>query len=370
MRVGVPREIKIREYRVGLVPASVRELVARGHEVVVESGAGAGIGASAQDYLDAGARIVATAQEVFEAADLIVKVKEPQAVERAWLQPGQILFTYLHLAPDPEQARDLIASGATCIAYETVTADDGSLPLLTPMSEIAGRLSVQAGAYFLEKSHGGRGILLGGMPGVAPARVVVIGGGAVGTQAVDVAVGMGAEVRVLDRSPEVLRRLQTRYGPAILPVPATPETIARHCAEADLVIGAVLIAGATAPKLITRDIVRSMKPGSVIVDVAIDQGGCCETARPTTHDDPVYVEEGVLHYCVANMPGSVPITSTYALNHVTLPYVIALADRGLEALRQDRHLRDGLNVHRGQVTHGAVAEALGYRAVDPLTALA
>jgi alanine dehydrogenase len=370
MRVGVPREIKIREYRVGLVPASVRELVAHGHEVVVESGAGAGIGASAQDYIDAGARIVATAQEVFEAAGLIVKVKEPQAVERAWLRPGQILFTYLHLAPDPEQARDLIASGATCIAYETVTADDGSLPLLTPMSEIAGRLSVQAGAYFLEKSHGGRGILLGGMPGVAPARVVVIGGGAVGTQAVDVAVGMGAEVRVLDRSPKALQRLQARYGPAILPVPATSETIARHCAEADLVIGAVLIAGATAPKLITRDIVRSMKPGSVIVDVAIDQGGCCETARPTTHDDPVYVEEGVLHYCVANMPGSVPITSTYALNHATLPYVIALADRGLEALRQDGHLRDGLNVHRGQVTHRAVAEALGYQAVDPLTALA
>jgi alanine dehydrogenase len=364
MRIGVPREIKIREYRVGLVPASVQELVARGHEVVVESEAGAGISAADQDYEDAGARLVATPREVFDAADLIVKVKEPQALERAWLRPGQILFTYLHLAPDPEQARDLIASGATCIAYETVTADDGSLPLLTPMSEVAGRLSVQAGAYFLEKAHGGRGILLGGVPGVAPAKVVVIGGGVVGTQAIDVAVGLGAEVWVLDRNPEALRRLRTRFGNALFTVFSTTEAIALHCAQADLVIGAVLIAGAAAPKLITRDIVRSMKPGSVIVDVAIDQGGCSETARPTTHDDPVYLEEGVLHYCVANMPGAVPITSAYALNNATLPYVIALANKGLEALRQDRHLRNGLNVHRGQVTHKAVGEALGYPVRD------
>jgi alanine dehydrogenase len=370
MRIGVPREIKIHEYRVGLVPANVRELVARGHEVIVESGAGAGISASDRDYTNAGARIVATAREVFDAADLIVKVKEPQAVERAWLRPGQILFTYLHLAPDPQQARDLIASGATCIAYETVTADDGSLPLLAPMSEVAGRLSIQAGAHFLEKAHGGRGILLGGVPGVAPAQVVVIGGGVVGTQAIDVAVGMGAEVWVLDRSIEVLRRLRTRFGNAIFTVYSTTEAIALHCAQADLVIGAVLIPGGAAPRLITREIVRSMKPGAVIVDVAIDQGGCCETARPTTHDDPVYVEEGVIHYCVANMPGAVPITSAYALNNATLPYVIALADQGLDALRQDRHLRDGLNVHRGQVTHCAVAEALGYRAVETLAALA
>ena len=370
MRIGVPREIKIREYRVGLVPANVRELVARGHEVVVESGAGAGISAADDDYADAGASIVATPRAVFDAADLIVKVKEPQAVERSWLKPGQILFTYLHLAPDPAQARDLIASGATCIAYETVTADDGSLPLLAPMSEVAGRLSIQAGAHFLEKAHGGRGILLGGVPGVTPAKVVVIGGGVVGTQAIDVAVGMGAEVWVLDRSIEALRRLRTRFGNAIFTVYSTAEAIAQHCAQADLVIGAVLIPGAAAPKLIIRDIVRRMRPGAVIVDVAIDQGGCCETARPTTHDDPVYVEEGVIHYCVANMPGAVPITSAYALNNATLPYVIALADRGLEALREDRHLREGLNVHRGEVTHRAVAEALGYQAVEPLAALA
>jgi alanine dehydrogenase len=370
MRIGVPREIKIREYRVGLVPANVRELVARGHEVIVESGAGAGISATDSDYIDARASIVATPREVFAVADLIVKVKEPQAIERGWLRPEQILFTYLHLAPDPAQASDLIASGASCIAYETVTADDGSLPLLAPMSEVAGRLSIQAGAHFLEKARGGRGILLGGVPGVAPAKVVVIGGGVVGSQAIDVAVGMGADVWVLDRNIEALRRLRTRFGNAIFTVCSTFEAIALQCAQADLVIGAVLIPGAAAPKLITRDMVRSMRPGSIIVDVAIDQGGCCETARPTTHDDPVYVEEGVIHYCVANMPGAVPITSAYALNNATLLYVIALADRGLEALREDRHLRDGLNVHRGQVTHGAVAEALGYPFVEPLAALA
>ena len=369
MHIGVPREIKIREYRVGIVPANVRELAERGHEVIVETGAGAGIGASDGDYLDAGATIVATARAVFDTAELIVKVKEPQAIERAWLRPGQILFTYLHLAPDPAQARDLIASGATCIAYETVTADDGSLPLLAPMSEVAGRLSVQAGAYFLEKAHGGRGILLGGVPGVAPAKVVVIGGGVVGTHAIEVAVGMGAQVCVLDRNLETLRRLWQRFGRALNTEFSTHDAIARHCAEADIVIGAVLLAGAAAPKLITRDIVRGMKPGTVIVDVAIDQGGCCETSRPTTHDDPVYVEEGVIHYCVANMPGSVPNTSAYALNNATLPYIVALAEHGLEALRLDRHLRDGLNVYRGVVTHAPVAEALGYMFVEAGEAL-
>jgi len=360
MRIGVPREIKIHEYRVGLVPANVRELVARGHEVVVESGLGAGISASDGDYSDAGARIVVTPREVFDTAGLIVKVKEPQAVERAWLRPGQILFTYLHLAPDPEQARDLIASGATCIAYETVTAADGSLPLLAPMSEVAGRLSIQAGAHFLEKTHGGRGILLGGVPGVAPAKVVVIGGGVVGTQAIDVAVGMGAEVWVLDRSIEALRRLRTRFGNAIFTVYSTAEAIAQHCAQADLVIGAVLIPGAAAPKLITRDIVRRMRPGAVIVDVAIDQGGCCETARPTTHDDPVYVEEGVIHYCVANMPGAVPVTSTKALTNVTLPYVEAIADKGLSrAIADDPALAKGVNTLGGKLTYAAVADAHG-----------
>ena len=369
MHVGVPKEIKIREYRVGIVPANVRELTERGHQVIVEIGAGAGIGASDDDYLDAGATIVATAREVFDAAELIVKVKEPQAIERAWLHPGQILFTYLHLAPDPQQARDLIASGATCIAYETVTADDGSLPLLAPMSEVAGRLSVQAGAYFLEKAHGGRGILLGGVPGVAPAKVVVIGGGVVGTHAIEVAVGMGAEVWVLDRNLETLRRLWARFGRTLNTEFSTHDAIARHCAEADLVIGAVLLTGAAAPKLITRDMVRNMKPGAVIVDVAIDQGGCCETSRPTTHDDPVYVEEGVIHYCVANMPGSVPNTSAYALNNATLPYIVALAEHGLDALRRDRHLRNGLNVHRGVVTHAPVAEALGYMFVEAREAL-
>lgn len=339
MRIGIPREIKIREYRVGIVPANVKELAARGHEIVVESGAGAGIAATDADYVAAGARIVATAREVFDAAELIVKVKEPQALERPMLRPGQLLFTFLHLAPDPGQARDLIASGATCIAYETVTAEDGSLPLLAPMSEIAGRLSVQAGAHFLERAHGGKGILLGGVPGVVSSKVVVIGGGAVGTHAAEVAVGMGAEVWVLDRNLEALRRLSARFGRTINTVFSTRESIARHCADADLVIGAVLVPGAASPKVIPRDIVRSMKSRTVIVDVAIDQGGCCETSRPTTHDDPVYIEEGVIHYCVANMPGSVPNTSAYALNNATLPYIVALADHGLEALRRDRQDR-------------------------------
>jgi len=369
MLIGVPKEIKVREYRVGLVPASVRELVAHGHKVIVESGAGNGIGADDKQYETAGAFIVASPQEIFERAQLIVKVKEPQAIERSWLKPGQILFTYLHLAPDPEQTHDLINSGATCIAYETVTAGDGSLPLLAPMSEVAGRLAIQAGAYFLEKVHGGLGILLGGVTGVKPARVTVIGGGVVGTNAIDVALGMGAAVTVLDRDVEVLHNLSRQFGHRLNTVLSTAETIEHHCIIADLVIGGVLIAGAAAPKLITRNIVSKMKPGSVIVDVAIDQGGCCETAHPTTHDAPTYVVDGVVHYCVANMPGAVPHTSTYALNNATLPYVLALADNGLQALRNDQHLMNGLNMHQGKITNRLVATALGLTFHEPATAL-
>jgi len=369
MLVGVPKEIKVREYRVGLVPANVRELVAHGHKVIVESGAGDGIGAEDKQYEAAGAFIVQSPQEIFERAQLIVKVKEPQAVERSWLKPGQILFTYLHLAPDPEQTHDLVNSGATCIAYETVTADNGSLPLLAPMSEVAGRLAVQAGAHFLEKTHGGLGILLGGVVGVEPARVTVIGGGVVGTNAIDVALGMGAAVTVLDRNIDVLHNFHKQFGHRLNTVYSTAEAIEHHCSIADLVVGAVLIAGAATPKLITRDIVRNMKQGSVIVDVAIDQGGCCETARPTTHDAPTYVVDGVTHYCVANMPGSVPRTSTYALNNATLPYVLALADNGLQALRDNRHLLNGLNVHLGMVTNQPVAAALGLTFHEPAVAV-
>lgn len=369
MLIGVPKEVKIREYRVGIVPANVRELVLHGHRVVVESGAGNGIGATDEHYRAAGAVIADTAREIFATADMIVKVKEPQAAERRMLRPGQILFTYLHLAPDPEQTRDLIASDATCIAYETVTSEYGGLPLLAPMSEVAGRLAVQAGAYYLEKAHGGLGILLGGVPGVDKAKVVVIGGGVVGSHAIDVALGMGAEVWVLDRNVEVLRRLWTQFGHRLNTLFSTGDAIARHCLDADLVIGCVLIPGAEAPKLVTRDIVKRMKPGSVIVDVAIDQGGCCETSRPTTHDEPVYHVDGIVHYCVANMPGSVPRTSAQALNNATLPYVLALADKGLHALHEDPHLLAGLNVHRGNVTNQAVAEALGYDFVAPEHAL-
>jgi alanine dehydrogenase len=369
MLIGVPKEIKVREYRVGLVPASVRELVAHGHDVIVEAGAGDGIGASDGQYQSAGATIIKSAREIFEHAKLIIKVKEPQAAERQWLRPGQIIFTYLHLAPDPGQANDLIDSGATCIAYETVTSDDGGLPLLAPMSEVAGRLSVQAGAYFLEKTHGGIGILLGGVPGVEPAIVTVIGGGVVGTHAIDVALGMGATVTVLDCNVNVLRNLCRQFGRRLNTVYSTSDAIEHHCGIADLVIGSVLVAGAATPKLITHDIVRGMKLGSVIVDVAIDQGGCCETSRPTTHDAPTYVVEGVIHYCVANMPGSVPRTSTYALNNATLPYIIALADNGLRALLDDRHLLNGLNVHQGKVTNLPVANALGLAFYEPAAAL-
>lgn len=369
MLIGVPKEIKVREYRVGLVPASVRELVANGHEVIIETNAGIGIGVSDSHYQLAGANIITSAQEVFKQAQLIVKVKEPQFFERKWLNPGQILFAYLHLAPDPEQTIDLLASGASCIAYETVTANNGTLPLLAPMSEVAGRLSVQAGAHFLEKTHGGLGILLGGVSGVEPARVTVIGGGVVGMHAIDVALGMGAAVTVLDRNNDVLASLHRQFGHRLNAVFSTTESIEQHCIHADLVVCAVLVAGATAPKLLTRDIVRKMKTGSVIVDVAIDQGGCCETSRPTTHDSPIYVVDGVIHYCVANMPGAVPHTSTYALNNATLPYVLALADKGLQALAEDRHFLNGLNLHQGKVTNHAVANALGLIYYEPLAAL-
>lgn len=369
MLIGVPKEIKVREYRVGLVPASVKELVAHGHTVIIESGAGNGIGADDHEYRSAGASIINSAQEIFERAQLIIKVKEPQALERKWLRAGQILFTYLHLAPDPEQTHDLIKSGATCIAYETVTSDAGTLPLLAPMSEVAGRLAVQAGAHFLEKAHGGRGILLGGVIGVETARVTVIGGGVVGTNAIDVALGMGATVTVLDRNIHTLRNLHQQFGHRLNTAYSTSEAIEHHCSNADLVIGAALVTGAAAPKLITRDIVRRMKQGSVIVDVAIDQGGCCETSHPTTHDTPTYVVDGVIHYCVANMPGSVPRTSAYALNNATLPYVMALANKGLQAMQDNKHLLNGLNVHQGKVTNEAVANALGFTFHDPATTL-
>jgi len=366
MRVGVPKEIKVLENRVGLTPASVLELVGHGHEVVVERNAGQGIGVDDAEYRDAGATISADAAAVFAAADMIVKVKEPQAEERRRLRPGQILFTYLHLAPDPEQTKDLVASGAICIAYETVTAATGGLPLLAPMSEVAGRMSVQAGAHFLEKPNGGKGILLGGVPGVAPGKVVILGGGVVGTHAAMIAVGMGADVTVLDRSPEAMRVLWRQFGSALKTEFSTPAAVLHHVAAADLVVGGVLIPGASAPKLVSAAMIRKMQPGSVVVDVAIDQGGCFETSHATTHADPTYVVDGVVHYCVANMPGGVPRTSTFALNNATLPFTLALADKGWKrALAEDAQLRNGLNVAGGQVTCRPVAEALHYKYAPP-----
>jgi alanine dehydrogenase len=359
MLVGVPREIKNHEYRVGLTPASVREFMRQGHAVIVERGAGLGIGASDADYEAAGASLVATAAEVFSRADMIVKVKEPQPVECVMLRPGQLLFTYLHLAPDPEQTKALLASGAVCVAYETVTAPDGSLPLLAPMSEVAGRMSVQAGAHCLEKAQGGRGVLLCGVPGVPPGKVVILGGGVVGSHAALVASGMGADVTVVDRSPAVLKRVAAQFGTRVKTLHATQEALEAAVCGADLVIGAVLIAGAAAPKLIPRALLSRMQPGAVIVDVAIDQGGCCETSHATTHAEPTYVVDGVVHYCVANMPGAVARTSTYALNAATLPFALALAGKGWQqALRDDIHLRRGLNVCAGQLTCKEVAEAL------------
>ena len=365
MLVGVPKEIKPGEFRVGLTPAAVGEYVAHGHEVLVETGAGAGIGAGDQVYRDAGAAIAANAAEVFASAGMIVKVKEPQAVEWKQLRPGQILYTYLHLAADPAQARGLMASGATCVAYETVTDARGHLPLLAPMSEVAGRLSVQAAATALQKANGGRGILLGGVPGVQPAKVVVIGGGVVGTQAARVAVGMGAAVSILDRSLPRLRELDDMFSGRIVTRYPTREAIAEEIASADVVIGAVLVPGATAPKLVTRAMLKTMKPGAVLVDVAIDQGGCFETSHATTHADPTFIVDGIVHYCVANMPGAVPLTSSAALNHATLPYGLALADRGLAAIAADPHLRNGLNVLAGRITHRAVADSLSLEFADP-----
>ena len=366
MRVGVPKEIKVLENRVGLTPGSVRELTHHGQAVVVEHNAGQGIGMDDEAYRRAGAEVVGTAAEVFATADMIVKVKEPQAGERRMLREEQVLFTYLHLAPDPEQAKDLVASGAICIAYETVTSPTGGLPLLAPMSEVAGRMAVQAGAYYLEKPHGGLGVLLGGVPGVDPAKVVILGGGVVGSHACHIALGMGADVWVLDRSVDVLRALWRQFGRPLNTVYSTHDAIEHHVTTADLVIGGVLIPGASAPKLVSRELIARMKPGSVVVDVAIDQGGCFETSRATTHADPVYVVDGVTHYCVANMPGGVPRTSTFALNNATLPFVLAIATKGWKkALADDRHLKNGLNVAAGKVTCKPVADALGYKYVAP-----
>jgi alanine dehydrogenase len=370
MLIGVPKEIKVHEYRVGMTPASVREAVAQGHEVLVERGAGRGIGALDDDYRRAGAQVADGSEEVFARAELLVKVKEPQPAERARLREGQMLFTYLHLAPDPEQCRDLMASGAVCIAYETVTQAGGGLPLLAPMSEVAGRMAVHVGASCLERERGGMGILLGGVPGVPPARVAIFGAGSVGTNAALMAVGSGAAVVVLDSSIDALRRIDARFGARVVTRHANRDAIEREATASDLLIGAVLVAGASAPKLLTRELVGRMKKGSVIVDVAIDQGGFCETSRPTTHAQPTFVEEGVVHYCVANMPGGVPRTSTFALNNATLPFVLALAGKGWRAaMAEDPHLRSGLNVACGQVTHPAVAQALDLPCVDPAVLL-
>ncbi len=363
MRIGVPKEIKVHEYRVGLVPAGVRELTAAGHQVLIESGAGAGIGVDDAQYRTAGAAIAATAAEVFGQADMVVKVKEPQARECEMLRSGQVLFTYLHLAADPKQAQGIMKSGATAIAYETVTAPNGSLPLLTPMSEVAGRMSIQVGAASLQKANGGFGVLLGGVPGVAPAKVVILGGGVSGTHAAEMAVGLRADVTVVDRSVNRLRELSSIFGSTLRTTYSTTETIEHLVRDADLVVGAVLVAGAAAPKLVTRAMVKTMKPGAVLVDISIDQGGCFETSRATTHADPTFVVDGVIHYCVANMPGAVPRTSTFALTNATLPYVRALADLGWQAaLKRDAGLAAGLNIYAGHITHEVVAKALGLSA--------
>lgn len=371
MLIGVPKEIKNHEYRVGLTPAGVRELVESGHSVIVETLCGDSIGFTDAMYEAAGAAVIATAQEIFERAEMIIKVKEPQPVECKMLCEGQILFTYLHLAPDPTQTELLIASKATCIAYETVTDAAGGLPLLAPMSEVAGRMSIQAGAHYLEKAQGGLGTLLGGVPGVAPGKVLVIGGGVVGTHAARIAVGMGADVTILDRSLPRLRQLDVEFGGKVKCVYSTVEAIEELAIAADLVVGAVLIPGAAAPKLLTRDIIAKMKKGSVVVDVAIDQGGCFETSKATTHAEPVYEVDGVIHYCVANMPGGVARTSTMALTNATLPFALQIANKGAaKAVLDNKHLLAGLNVHAGKVTYQAVAEALGYEYVAPEIALA
>jgi alanine dehydrogenase len=371
MRVGVPKEIKNHEYRVGMTPTSVNEAVRHGHSVMVQAGAGLGIGSTDDDYKKAGAVIVAGADEIFAKADMVVKVKEPQAAERKMLREGQILYTYLHLAPDPEQTKDLVASGAICIAYETVTSARGGLPLLAPMSQVAGRMSVQSGAHSLEKAQGGRGVLLGGVPGVSPAKVVILGGGVVGTNAAAMALGLGADVTIIEKSTDRMEELVARFGTQLKTIYSTQGAVEEECAQADLVIGGVLIPGAAAPKLITRAMLKDWKPGSVLVDVAIDQGGCAETSKATTHAEPTYVVDGVIHYCVANMPGGVARTSTYALNNATLPFGLAIMDKGWrKALGDDPHLRHGLNVAVGKVTYKAVAEDLGYQFVAAETLVA
>ena len=370
MIVGCPVEIKDSESRVGLTAVGTRELTATGHTVLIEAAAGAGAGIHDDEYVQAGAKVVPSAEEVFAEADMIVKVKEPQAVERSMLRESQILFTYLHLAPDAAQTHELVASGATAIAYETITSPAGGLPLLAPMSEVAGRLSIQAAAWSIESTHGGAGMLLGGVPGVAPAKVTIIGGGVVGENATQIAVGMGADVTVLDRNVAVLDRLERRFGAGIRTVYSTAAALDEYVVDADVVIGAVLVRGARAPRLVTADMVGDMRTGSVLVDVAIDQGGAFETSHPTTHSDPVYVVDGVVHYAVANMPGAVPKTSTYALTNSTLPYVLDLAKRGLDALRTNEHFRNGLNVHAGAVTEEHVAETHGYSYRAPDVVLA
>lgn len=371
MRIGLPTEIKPQEKRVALTESAAEELVRLGHEVIVQSGAGAGIRVDDDAYAAVGARIVDSAEDVFEQAELVVKVKEPQASERAMLRKGQTLFTYLHLAPDKPQTDELLDSGATCIAYETVTDRNGRLPLLAPMSQVAGRLSIQAGAHALEAPQGGAGILMGGVPGVGSAKVVVIGGGVVGVNAIEMAIGLGADVTVLDRDLAVLDRLSHRFGASLETIYSTAYMLKERVLDADLVIGAVLVPGAKAPHLVTEDMVREMKPGSVLVDVAIDQGGCFATSKPTTHQDPTYVVHDVVHYCVANMPGGVPITSSHALVNATLPFVIDLAEKGPEqALRDDPHLANGLNIHAGMVTEPNVARDQGHDFVDPMEALA
>ncbi|WP_426417725.1 alanine dehydrogenase [Aestuariirhabdus sp. LZHN29] len=370
MLVGVPKEIKNHEYRIGMTPAGVRELTHQGHQVLVQLNGGLGIGLTDEQYVAAGAEIVDSAEEIFARAEMIVKVKEPQANECRMLRPGQILFTYLHLAPDPEQTRLLVDSGAICIAYETVTDRNGALPLLAPMSEVAGRMSIQAGAHALEKAQGGNGTLLGGVPGVAPAKVTVIGGGVVGVNAARMALGMGADVTILDRSLPRLKQLDELYGPGLKTLYSNSENIATSVAQSDLVIGAVLIPGAAAPHLVTREMLGTMKTGAVLVDVAIDQGGCFETSHATTHQEPTYEVDGIVHYCVANMPGGVARTSTFALTNATLPFAVSLANKGVvAALNDDPHLRAGLNVCKGKVTYEAVARDLGYDYVSAEQAL-
>jgi alanine dehydrogenase len=369
MRVGVPKEIKNNEFRVGMTPGAVREYVAHGHKVMVQSNAGVGIKATDDDYKAAGASIAPDAKTIFDENDMIVKVKEPQPSEYTQLREGQILYTYLHLAPDPEQTKGLLKSGVTGVAYETVTDDHGGLPLLAPMSEVAGRLAIQAAAYSLTAPQGGRGLLMGGVPGVLPAKVLVIGGGVVGAHSAKMAIGLGAEVTILDRNLRRLAYLDDIFGGRVKTRYSTFEALAEETDAADVIVGAVLIPGASAPKLVTRKMLSGMKQGAVLVDVSIDQGGCFETSKATTHAEPTYVVDGVVHYCVANMPGAVPLTSSHALNNATLAFGLQLADEGLEALKKNKHLRNGLNVHRGQITYKAVAEALGAPYVEPLEAL-